>query len=317
MLYSLFLYESNSGILQYDKSFQDISAGKMEMFSAFFSALKSFISEMVLSGSKELKNIELGDYFVNITLIPETKSDLVVIADKEDSKIINKLMPKIVNIIVSHKDLFSNWNQQSSHFNVLDKPLTDLILSKKKLIEGNSLVEQQENVLKSIWSHKKEIPEERKAELLQTREKYINLFNKTQKLGDRLKYTQKLIEISEQLKNDKDFIKYQHGSISIKHEINELKFKLEYYLKETKMSLNKTLNSLGAKSLKYGDYKNTYLNLYSFSSKLKRFSDSVGSNKYQKLAETLIDKESVNDHKFSQVISEILAMKDEIEFYLN
>ena len=160
MIYSLFLYQSKSGLLLYDKNFQDVSDGKLEMFSAFFSALKSFISEMVLSGSKELKNIELGDYFVLITFIPETESDLVIIADKEDNKTINKLVPKLVRIILNYKELFINWDQRVKTFKILDKPLTELILSKKKLVEGTSLIEKQEVVLKSIWSHKKDLSAE-------------------------------------------------------------------------------------------------------------------------------------------------------------
>ena len=135
------------------------------MFSAFFSALKSFISEMVLSGSKELKNIELGDYFVLITNIAETESDLVIIADREDNKAINKLIPKIVKIILDYKELFINWDQSVKTFKILDKPLTDLILSKRKLVEGTSLVEKQDVVLKSIWSHKKDLSDEVKQSL--------------------------------------------------------------------------------------------------------------------------------------------------------
>ncbi|HEY0090639.1 MAG TPA: hypothetical protein VGB37_17440, partial [Candidatus Lokiarchaeia archaeon] len=60
------LYQQESGLLLYDKNFQDISEGKMELFSGFFAALKSFVSEMVLEGSKDLKNIELGDYSVEL-----------------------------------------------------------------------------------------------------------------------------------------------------------------------------------------------------------------------------------------------------------
>ena len=66
MLYTIFLYQSESGLLLFDKSFQDISSGKMELFSSFFSALKAFIGEMIIEGSTELKNISLGDYTVLI-----------------------------------------------------------------------------------------------------------------------------------------------------------------------------------------------------------------------------------------------------------
>ncbi|TFG30461.1 MAG: hypothetical protein EU532_00725 [Promethearchaeota archaeon] len=316
MIYSLFLYQSKSGLLLYDKNFQDVSDGKLEMFSAFFSALKSFISEMVLSGSKELKNIELGDYLVLITLIPEIKSDLVIIADKEDNKTINKLIPKIVKVILNYKELFISWDQSVKTFKILDQPLTELILSKKKLVEGTSLTEKQNVVLKSIWAHKKDLSAEIKQNLIAEKEILQKKLLTTENFHKKLILAEKLIEISEKLKDDKDFIKYQKDAKIIKDEISDRKLKLAYYLERSKESLSYTLDNLGSKSLKDGDYKETYLNLYSFSSKLKNVTDSETYKKYQLLAKKLIDKEQIPVDELSQVISEILAMKDDINVYL-
>ena len=106
----------------------------MEMFGAFFSAIKSYISEILLEGSKELRTIELGDYIIFTSLIPATNSDLVIIADKEDYKLLKKIFPKLLKIILSHKELFIEWRADVNEFLILDKPLTDLIHSKKQLI---------------------------------------------------------------------------------------------------------------------------------------------------------------------------------------
>ena len=316
MIYSLFLYQSKSGLLLYDKNFQDVSDGKLEMFSAFFSALKSFISEMVLSGSKELKNIELGDYLVLITFINDTNSDLVIIADKEDSKTINKLMPKIVKIILNYKELFINWDQSVKTFKILDQPLTELILSKKKLVEGSSLIEQQNKVLKSIWAQKKDLAEEIQQNLINEREILQKKLSSTENLQEKLVLADKLIEISERLKDDKDFIKYQKETKLIKDEIRDRKLKLAYYLERCKESLSLTIDHLGSKSLKEGDYKETYLNLYSFSTKLKNITDSDIYKKYQQLSKKLIEKDDIPVDELSQIISEVLAMKDDIDLYL-
>lgn len=316
MIYSLFLYQSNSGLLLYDKNFQDVSDGKLEMFSAFFSALKSFISEMVLSGSKELKNIELGDYFVLITSIPETESDLVIIADKEDNKTINKLVPKLVRIILNYKELFINWDQRVKTFKILDKPLTELILSKKKLVEGTSLIEKQEVVLKSIWSHKKDLSAEEKQNLINEKEVLQKKLLKADDFKEKLALTEKLIQISSKLKDEEEFIQFQKEAKLIKDEIIDRKLKLQYYLERTKAALSNTLDNLGRKSLKDGDYKDTYLNLYSFSTKLKNLTDSDTYETYQMLAKALIDKDEISIDELSQVISKILAMKDDIDSYL-
>ena len=316
MIYSLFLYQSKSGILLYDKNFQDVSDGKLEMFSAFFSALKSFISEMVLSGSKELKNIELGDYFVLITFIPETESDLVIIADKEDNKTINKLVPKLVRIILNYKELFINWDQRVKTFKILDKPLTELILSKKRLVEGTSLIEKQEVVLKSIWSHKKDLSAEAKQNLINEKEVLQKKLLKADGFKEKLVLTEKLIQISSKLKDEEGFIQFQKEAKLIKDEIIDRKLKLQYYLERTKAALSNTLDNLGRKSLKDGDYKDTYLNLYSFSTKLKNLTDSDTYETYQMLAKALINKEEISIDELSQVISKILAMKDDIDSYL-
>ena len=316
MIYSLFLYQSKSGILLYDKNFQDVSDGKLEMFSAFFSALKSFISEMVLSGSKELKNIELGDYFVLITFIPETESDLVIIADKEDNKTINKLVPKLVRIILNYKELFINWDQRVKTFKILDKPLTELILSKKRLVEGTSLIEKQEVVLKSIWSHKKDLSAEAKQNLINEKEILQKKLLKADDFKEKLALTEKLIQISSKLKDEEGFIQFQKEAKFIKDEIIDRKLKLQYYLERTKAALSNTLDNLGRKSLKDGDYKDTYLNLYSFSTKLKNLTDSDTYETYQMLAKALINKEEISIDELSQVISKILAMKDDIDSYL-
>ncbi len=316
MIYSLFLYQSKSGLLLYDKNFQDVSDGKLEMFSAFFSALKSFISEMVLSGSKELKNIELGDYFVLITYIHETEADLVIIADKEDNKAINKLIPKVVKIILEYKELFINWDQSVKTFKILDKPLTELILSKKKLVEGTSLIEKQEVVLKSIWAHRKDLSDELKQSLTDEKKILQKKLMETENFKDKLVLTEKLIQISGNLRNEDDFIHFQKQAKRIKDEINDRKLKLQYYLENAKKALSYTLDNLGTKSLKAGDYKDTYLNLYSFSTKLKNLADKDTYKHYQALAKALIDKDELSADDLSQIISKILAMKDDIDYYL-
>ncbi len=317
MLYSLFLYQSNSGLLMYDKNFQDISDGKMEMFSSFFAALKSFISGMVLSGSKELKTIELGDYVVVITYISETESDLVVIADKEDSKIINKIIPKLVKVILNHKELFIKWDHKREQFDIIDQPLTEVIFTKKKLVEGTSFLNNQSKILDHIWTHKGDLSAEAKQNTIKERDYLISRLIKLQNLKEKLALTEKLIDISEQLKDNDGFIKYQKEAKLIRDELKDRILKIDYYLKKTKESMNIAIYNLGNKPLKDGDYKDAYLSLYSFSSKLKNFTkDSKVWQEYQELAKSLLDKEEITHDKLSQTINKILSMKDEIDFYV-
>ena len=82
------------------------------------------------------------------------------------------------------------------------------------------------------------------------------------------------------------------------------------------MSLNDAIDSLENKPIHLGDYKNTYLNLYSFSTKLKLIKEN-GWEIYRELASKLIDKESLSDHDLSELIQNLLKMSSNIEDYLN
>ena len=317
MLYTIFLYQSESGLLLFDKSFQDVSHGKMELFSSFFSALKTFIGEMVLDGSTELKNIELGDYSVLITSVNEIKADLVVIGDKEDYKSINKLIPKIIKILGKYPELFLEWKGNRNDFEILDQPITELVLSQKKLLGQKSLIERQEHILKSMWALKKDLSTQQINNLSLEKKNLMESLDKSTVLPQKLALLEKLLEISENLKEEKDFIKFQKDLKLIKDEIRDTKIKLNYYLEKIKNTINQAINQLGNKPLDQGDYKDVYLNLYSFSNKLKNMSNDDNWQEYRDLAINIINKNEIPPEEISQTISAILKMSDNIEDYFN
>ena len=52
MLYSLFIYQSHSGLLIWDKSFEkQMDSQRVELFSSFFSAIQTFVKEGDLAES--------------------------------------------------------------------------------------------------------------------------------------------------------------------------------------------------------------------------------------------------------------------------
>ena len=317
MLYTIFLYQSESGLLLFDKSFQDISSGKMELFSSFFSALKAFIGEMIIGGSTELKNISLGDYTVLITSINEVKADLVVIGDKEDDKAINKMIPRIIKEILKHTNVFLEWHGNREDFEILDQPLSEIILSHKKLLGDKSLIEHQEHILKSMWAHKKDLSAQQIKDLTHEREILMERLENLTNLSKKLEITENLLEISEKLRDDQNFMMYQEEIKVIKDEIRDSKIKLNYYLEKVKTTMNHAVNRLGNKPLNEGDYKEVYLNLYSFSNKLKNMTDSNSWEEYRNLARIFINRNEVELGEFSQAISKILKMSDNVEDYIN
>ena len=325
MLYTLFLYQNSSGLLMYDKSFQDVSSGKMELFSSFFSAIKTFISEIVLEGSKELKNIEMGDYTIIVSSIKDISVDIIMIADRQDYKIINKLIPKIIKILLKHKQLLLEWNRNKQELRILDKPLSDLIASKKKLMGDGSairpIIDQPIKANISQKTHiKKDLSEIEYSNLIQERTFLISRLEKdtTTNLLRKLAISKKVMEISEQL-NDGDIVtNFQEQIKQLTSQIDDTKFKLDFFLNKAKKSLAEAVEGLGARTLQGGDYKDAYLNLYSFSTKLKSVSDGIYYEEMRELAKKLISisESGITDHELSEVITKILNLSSNIDDYL-
>ena len=317
MIYTLFLYHSESGLPLLDINLQDISSGKMDLFASFFSALKSFISEIVLGGSKELKNIELGDYRVLITNLDEIKADLVIIGDKEDSKAINKIIPKIIKILSNYQEIFLDWAGAPKDFDGVKQEIAELVLAQRKLVGNISMIENSEIVLNSMWSHKPDISNTEKESLISEKQSLIAEFEACSNIVQKLAMSETLLKISEDLKNSKGFVIYQEQIKSLKDEIRDTKIKLNYYLERTKVTISLAVDSLGGRGLNEGDYKDVYLNLYSFSNKLKNIVNNDSWEIYRDMGNRLINKDEIPPEEISEAIKFILKMNDDIETYFN
>ncbi len=315
MIYTIFLYQSQTGLLIYDKSFQEINTGKMEMFSSFFLTIKSFVSQIVLSGSQELKNVELGEYTILVTSLSKVKVDMVIIADKEDANAINKLIPKLIKLLQKHEQIFLSWDGNSEEFKILDHPLTELVLANVK--DGKkTLLKSPEQMLKSIWAHKKKLTEEKFENLVQERDLLIYKIENAVNIPSKLSTAQIVVELSEELQDESTFLKYQGEVSRFKNELKDAKFKLNHYLSKIKTSVNEAIDNLGDNPIHLGDFKNSYLNLYSFSTKLKLVKEN-GWEVYREMASKLIDKDSLSDHELSEIIQTLLNMSTKVEDYLN
>ena len=314
MIYAIFLYKASNGSLIYDQNFQELDAGKLELFSSFFSAIKTFVAELLRDESKKLKNIDLGEFSIVVSSIKNLDLDLVIITDKQDTKIVNKLLPKLLKLLIKYEAQFLAWEGDRREFIILEQPLTELVLTNIKDAK-KTLLERPEQVLKSMWAHKKQLSEDLRENLIQERDLLIYKIEKSILLPRNLILSEKVVNLSEQLQDEDTFLKYQSEVNRIKEDIKDAKFKLEYYLKNMKSSLNQSIEDLGSKLISAGDYKDTYLSLYSFSTKLKVLKED-GWEIYRDLANKLIDKENVPDEEISQAIHQILELSDNVEDYL-
>jgi hypothetical protein len=318
MLYFLFLYQIESGELLYEKEFQEDFDSHMDLFGSFFSALKLFVSEMVNEGVKDLQTIGLGNLMASIIRILEANIDLVIIAEKEDKKEIQKLSSKLKSIILNYKELFLVNAVKSENFENFDKEINDSILSHQKILDPNVLIEKQKDFLKSIWDQRGKISDqlrEEKKDLENERTIIVNNFLKENNILKKFSLCKLILELSDKLEDEQFFLEHQKKAKIIANEINDQKIRLKYYLTRAKESLKVCLDTFGERTLIDGDFKEVYSNLYSFSSKLKNFTSVEVFEKYYHLASKLMDRKGISLEEFSLVIDEIRNMDENIESY--
>ena len=320
MLYFLFLYQIESGELLYEKDFQADIDSHMDLFGSFFSALKSFISGMGNEGIEELKTIGLGALIASIFRVLEVNIDLVIIAEEDDKKEIQKLSSKLKSIILNYKELFLVDAVKSEEFENFDKEINDIVLSHRKILDPTVLIEKQKDFLKSIWDQRGKISEqlrEERKDIENERTIIVNKLLKENNVLKRFSLCKLILELSDRLEDEHFFLEYQKKAKIISTEINDQKIRLKYYLNRAKGSLKVSLDTFREKSLIEGDFKEVYSNLYSFSSKLKNFASVEVYEKYYHLTSKLVYRKGISPEEFSLVIDEISNMDENIESYFH
>jgi hypothetical protein len=318
MLYFLFLYQMESGELLYEKEFQPNIDSQMDLFGSFFSALKTFISNVAEDKKEELKTIGLGKLIASIIRIIEVNIDMVIIAETGDKKEIQKLSSDLKEIVVKYKDLFSVEVIKTEKFENFDKEITTIVLTHRKVLDTKALEEKQKDLLKSVWEQRGKFSEKIRLHRKELEQDRINLVNEIQNeknVISKLSLCKQVLELSDKLEDEQVFIVYQNMAKKLVNDIKDQKLRLNYYLKRIQDALKISLNKLEGDPLT-GDYKEIYTNLYSFSSKLKDFAPEDIYKKYYDLANKLVYIKGVSSEEFSKVINEISNMDENIESYL-
>jgi len=244
-------------------------------------------SGMGSEGIEDLKTIGLGALIASIFRILEVNIDLVIIAEADDKKEIQKLSSKLKSIIFNHKELFLVNAVKSEDFENFDKEINDIVLSHRKILDPSVLIEKQKDFLKSVWDQRGKISEQLREERKDIENERTIIVNKLLKENNvliKLSLCKLILKLSDKLEDEQFFLEYQKKAKIIANEINDQKTRLNYYLNRAKGSLKVTLGTFGEKRLIEGDFKEVYSNLYSFSSKLKNFASVEVYEKYYHLA---------------------------------
>ena len=191
---------------------------------------------------------------------------------------------------------------QTNDIDIGFQDLNDLVLSNKKVID-EKFIKNNNDSLQSIWEHKGEISIKLKEKLTEQKNSYSLRLNKVENLPEKLMITKKIVEILNEINDSEELHEYHQKEKNLVEEINDRKTRLSYYLNGAK------------EALKNNDYNTAFSNLLSFSSKLKNFTKPHIQKKYQDLAKILLKKDEIDRIIFSQTISEILIMPDDIDEY--
>ncbi|OLS15874.1 MAG: hypothetical protein RBG13Loki_0514 [Promethearchaeota archaeon CR_4] len=317
MLYSIFLYESATGLLIWDRNFDSTKPDQIEMFSSFFSAIKTFVRETILKGTTTdaLKNIEMGDHVITFVVVKELNIDLVFITDRDDEKNVKKVTPKIIEVLMAHGNLFAEeFNGNVRKYQVLTDPIEEVLQKQKGLIDQQkSLIEDKEVFIKQLFTKRGKL-DPREEETLRTEwEKLNRQLAITTNLLQKNQILEQMMHIEQRLADDQKFLNSSRIHQQLTKEISDLHYKLNYWLKETKNNMQKAISSIAQtqKSLQDADYKDAYRTLLDFSANIRKIADESLAIRFRDLARYLIDKNTIPPDVLSKAISEIMNLKDD------
>ncbi len=310
VIYNAFIYQTQSGILVWKKSFDYlIDNKKVELFSSFFSAIQSFIKQLMEEKSgQSLKNIEMGEYVINNTSIPHLGIDLIIIADKSDKRYLKDVADEIIELLHSHSEIIKNWNGDTGLLKVLDFEITHLLSERFSLLNERMLSREEQKRLEDL----KKIKYTDEYNFLKNR------YNKVQNLFEKRKILKQMTTVAEKL-DDNHFIKQCQGMHKdLEEEIRNTKTKLEYYLKETKEFISNNLRKRQISNATLFDfgYRDAYINLYSFSKKLKLLGRLDLAEKYYKVSKLLIDKPAEIKSEFPSILKDLMNLPDNADEYI-
>jgi len=316
MLYSIFLYQSNTGLLFWEKSFEDqIEPFQAEMLSSFLSAINHNIKEMIANSSNGIKNIEMGSLIVIVTKIKSLGVEMVTITDSNNEKGIRKIIPELIKILNENASLFKDFDGNMSVFEILDFKIMQIIEKNKKIIKKNNKVL---NLRKTL--------EEQLEKLEIEPGKYTKFEKERIFLEDRLKETAALPkkiailniidQIDHKLKDKPNIEKNKQRRKKFLVELQSTKDRMKYFLEQTKQAISKSVQHSKGKLIYETDFKEAYLNLYSFSSKLKIIGRDELCTECREIAKILIEKPEDQEHNFPHLIKKILDLSEDMESYL-
>jgi len=312
MLYSIFLYQTKTGLLFWEKSFKDqCEPFQVEMLSSFLSAMNHNIKEMIANSSRGIKNIEMGNLKVIITEIESLGLGMVTITDVENEKAVRKIIPKFIKILNENAKLFKDFDGDGSIFEELDSQFMKIIKKNKK---GLNLKKPLKEKLKKLDL---DFKPDKITKLKQERSFLEDQLEKNRGiLPFQIQILDSIEQIDHKLKDKENFEKSKQRRKKLENELKNTKERMKYFLEKAKQDINRSVQTSKGKPIYEADFKDAYLNLYSFSSKLKIIGRDDLCAECREIAKILIDKPEGQEHNFPNLIKKVLELSDDMDSYL-
>jgi hypothetical protein len=285
---------------------------KVELFGSFFSAIQNFAKEIVVSGRNEINNINMGTLELKVTNIDKLNLELITIADAIKSKEIGKFHIEVVKTLLSHKEIFFDWDGDVGKFKALDHEIELLYLESKLLSGEDSLVQHQRQILDTIWGVIPDLEPSQKQAYLKERDYLYAKFKSTSEILKKFDILQTIDNITSKIRDAESLQQVQQQRKKLLGELKTAKEHFKHYLAKTKESLVKATESLGPKSLDNIKFNEVYLNLYSFATKLRLLGNVDLAEEYKKLATGMLEKSPEVQENLSQVVHNILNLSEDI-----
>jgi len=317
VLYNVFIYESATGLLVWDRNFDPTNTQQLEMFSSFFSAIKTFIKEMILKGSSgdDLKNIEMGKHLIMIFSIKDLGLDLVFIADSNDERNVQKVASRIAEILKTYKFLFNeSFDGEISRYRALSQPIMEILSKQKGLIDQTkSLLEDHELIIRRLFAKRGKLDPSEELALRSQHDRLQKELPTTRNLFIKHRILDQLLQIEQRIADSEKFLTTSRNERMLTIEIEDLHYKLNFWLKESKEALHKALESIAntQKSAQEADYKHVFRNLMDFAENVKKIADDQVAVRFRVLARYFIDKDRIPPEVLVKSISEIINLKDD------
>ena len=134
----------------------------MDLFTSFFSAIDTFIHEMLKKKEKNLEKIVIGGLVINISSLGDSKVQYVTVTDPEDQKHIKKFSERLEKHLLIHKNELEEWDGNAQKMKFMDAEIHDLV-NEFKLVDFNAppstgtltkeerKFEKQKQILDSLW----------------------------------------------------------------------------------------------------------------------------------------------------------------------